>query len=328
MAAMASFAISMLPRGEELMGSEQWLGYESLFASVDVLHCALLLILLVGILLASFTEDASRDSLRVSWIATQLLPGPRSQPDLGAGSLTDVQQMMNELAEQKAAQRLKKILQPFVEAVEEGRLVALLCEKLGRLRETVAFYCRVLHVRRFAEGTRHLFYMAQKIKLGMDVKPGESEVLTYVDSKMALKEDNRWPFMVEVADVKSDRVTCAGRKKAYPMSSYSYLDFIREPQVTIRLWLSLCLRISLHAQCLLHLRAYLSVGWSFGVHWWTAAIRFKRQQSQRHGSGRRVPTALGCWEATLQSCSLSRRQSRTSTAVRARYCAPLAFWRR
>lgn len=228
---MASFASSLLPRGEEFVGSEQWLGYESLFASLDILHCALLLILLVGFLLASFTEDASSDSLRVSWIATQLLPGPRSQPDLGAGGLTDVQQMLNKLAEQKAAQRVKTIIQPLVEAVEEGRLIELVCDHIRRLRNSVAFYIRVLYVRRFAEGTRHLFYMAQKIKLGMEVRPGESEVTTYVESKMALKEDNRWPFMVEISDVKSDRVTCAGNKKAFPMSSYSYLDFLREPQV-------------------------------------------------------------------------------------------------
>ncbi|KAL8426550.1 hypothetical protein Efla_006615 [Eimeria flavescens] len=228
---MASFASSLLPRGEEFVAAEQWLGYESVFASVDVLHCALLLILLVGFLLACFTEDASSDSLRVSWIATQLLPGPRSQGPSGAGGLTDVQQMLNKLAEQKAAQRLKTVVQPVVEAIEEGRLMQLVCDSVLRLRETATFYLRVLYVRRFAEGTRHLFYMAQKIKLGMEVKPGESEVLTYVDSKMALKEDNRWPFMLEVSDVRGEKVTCAGNKKAYPMSSYSYLDFIREPQV-------------------------------------------------------------------------------------------------
>ncbi|KAL8270933.1 hypothetical protein Esti_005145 [Eimeria stiedai] len=228
---MASFASSVLPRGDDFFGSEQWLGYESLFASIDVLHFALLLILLVGVLLASFTEDASSDSLRVSWIATQLLPGPRPPQGLGAGGLSDVQQMLNKLAEQKAAQRLKTVLQPLFEAIEEGRLMQLLCDSAQRLRDSLTFYVRVLYVRRFAEGTRHLFYMAQKIKLGMEIRPGESEVVTYVDSKMALKEDNRWPFMVEVSDVKSDRVTCAGNKKAYPMSSYSYLDFIREPQV-------------------------------------------------------------------------------------------------
>lgn len=229
---MASyFAATLLPRSEEFVGSEQWLGYESLFASLDVLHCALLLILVVGFLLASFTEDASRDSLRVSWIATQLLPAPRSQPELGVGGLTDVQQMLNKLAEKKAAQRVKTIVQPFVEAVEEGRFVELVADYVLRLRDSLAFYARVLYVRRFAEGTRHLFYMAQKIKLGVEIKPGESEVVTYVEAKQALKEDKRWPFMLEIADVKADRVTCAGNKKAYPMSSYSYLDFIREPQV-------------------------------------------------------------------------------------------------
>ncbi|CDJ60286.1 serine palmitoyltransferase, putative [Eimeria maxima] len=226
-----SLASSWVPRGEEFIGTEQWLGYESLFASVDILHCALLFILLVGFLLASFTEDASSDSLRVSWIATQLLPRPRSQPGMGAGGLTDVQQMLNKLAEQKAAQRLKTIVQPLMEAVEEGRLSELISDTVSRFRDNVAFYARVLYVRRFAEGTRHLFYMAQKIKLGIEVRPGESEVSTYVEAKKALQEDNRWPFMVEISDVKSDQVTCAGNKKAYPMSSYSYLDFIREPQV-------------------------------------------------------------------------------------------------
>lgn len=228
---MTSFASSLLPRSEEFVGSEQWLGYESLFASLDILHCALLLILLVGFLLASFTEDASRDSLRVSWIATQLLPGPRSEPDLGAGGLTDVQQMLNQLAEQKAAQRLKTIIQPLVEAMEEGRLIELISDTLKRLKDSLTFYMRVLYVRRFAEGTRHMFYMAVKIKQGLEVRPGESEVSTYVEAKMALQKENRWPFMVEVADVKDEQITCAGNKKAYPMSSYSYLDFLREPQV-------------------------------------------------------------------------------------------------
>ena len=229
-----SLASSWVPRGEEFVGPEQWLGYESLFASVDILHCALLLILLVGFLLASFTEDASSDSLRVSWIATQLLPRPRSQPELGVGGLTDVQQMLNKLAEQKAAQRLKTIVQPLMEAVEEGRLSELISDTVRRFRDNIAFYARVLYVRRFAEGTRHLFYMAQKIKLGIEVRPGESEVSTYVEAKRALQEDNRWPFMVEISDVKSDQVTCAGNKKAYPMSSYSYLDFIREPEVRLQ----------------------------------------------------------------------------------------------
>ncbi|XP_026190196.1 uncharacterized protein LOC34622395 [Cyclospora cayetanensis] len=228
---MAFVASSMLPRGEEFVGSEQWLGYESLFASLDVLHCALLLIILLGFLLASFTEDASSDSLRVSWIATQLLPAPRSQPELGSRGLTDGQQMLNKLAERKAAQRLKIVMAPVLEAVEEGRLLELVSDNIRRLRDSVAFYARVLYVRRFAEGTRHLFYMAQKIKLDLEVRPGESEVVTYVEAKRALQDDNRWPFMVEVSDVKDDRVTCAGNKKAYPMSSYSYLDFIREPQV-------------------------------------------------------------------------------------------------
>ncbi|CDJ65144.1 serine palmitoyltransferase, putative [Eimeria necatrix] len=224
------FGGSWVPRGEEFGGAAQWLGYESLFASVDVLHCALLGIVLLGFLLASFTEDASSDSLRVSWIATQLLPGPRAPPALGAG-LSDVQQMLKKLAEQKAAQRLRRLLQPLAEALEEGRLLEVAAEALRRLRDSAAFYARVLYVRRFAEGTRHLFYMAQKIKLGIEVRPGESEVVTYVEAKKALKADNRWPFMVEIANVKADRVLCAGNKEAYPMSSYSYLDFIREPQV-------------------------------------------------------------------------------------------------
>eukprot|EP00070_Physeter_catodon_P015666 XP_023973810.1 uncharacterized protein LOC112063133 [Physeter catodon] len=45
-----------------------------------------------------------------------------------------------------------------------------------------------------------------------------------------MKAKEMWPFAYEVSNIKEERITCQGYK-AYPMSSYSYLDFIREPLV-------------------------------------------------------------------------------------------------
>lgn len=224
---MASYASYLLPRSYEWGGPEQWLGYESVVSSLDLVHVALVLISLVGVVLAAFTEDASHDSLRVSWIATQLLP-QRRDPRAGEDALGDVQRVLNELAERRGVKRLVK---PYIRAAEEGRLSELLADKARSLWATLYFYARILYVKRFAEGTRHLFYMAQKLELGCEVRPGESEVQTYVDAKTKLQSENRWPFMIEVSDVKDAKIVAQGMR-AYPMSSYSYLDFIREPMVS------------------------------------------------------------------------------------------------
>ncbi|XP_053990906.1 8-amino-7-oxononanoate synthase-like isoform X1 [Hylaeus volcanicus] len=75
---------------------------------------------------------------------------------------------------------------------------------------------------------RHLAYLQQKKYLKLPIRPNETEVDSYLDCKNFMKES--WPFMWEVSNVKSEKITC-GSHSCIPMSSYSYLNLLCDSRV-------------------------------------------------------------------------------------------------
>lgn len=89
-------------------------------------------------------------------------------------------------------------------------------------------YRATLSLRRLATSKRHFFYLLEKKTLNLPIRPGESEVDSYLDCKRHV--GSSWPFMWEVASVRDPQISCSGYK-CVPMSSYSYLDLMRDDRV-------------------------------------------------------------------------------------------------
>eukprot|EP01068_Selenidium_serpulae_P012260 Selendium_serpulae@DN5789_c0_g2_i1.p1 len=83
-------------------------------------------------------------------------------------------------------------------------------------------------IKSIAQNKRQFHYMMQKRILGLPIDRNEGEEKSYLDVKRNM--EGRWPFMLEVSDVKSDKIMYDGYR-CYPMSSYNYLDFIRNSKV-------------------------------------------------------------------------------------------------
>lgn len=75
---------------------------------------------------------------------------------------------------------------------------------------------------------RQIAYLQQKQFLKLPIQPNETEVDSYLDCKYFMKEN--WPFMWEVSNVKSEKITC-GSHSCRPMSSYSYLNLLCDSRV-------------------------------------------------------------------------------------------------
>eukprot|EP00921_Rhytidocystis_pertsovi_P010149 GHVQ01016246.1.p1 GENE.GHVQ01016246.1~~GHVQ01016246.1.p1 ORF type:complete len:723 (+),score=95.76 GHVQ01016246.1:473-2641(+) len=100
--------------------------------------------------------------------------------------------------------------------------------------QKIYFYTSVFVLKYIlSESRRQFFYMMEKKLLNLPIKYRESEVTSYLDVKRYLQSKGSWPFMWEVKgynEYDDDMITCNGIR-AYPMSSYSYLDFIRHKDV-------------------------------------------------------------------------------------------------
>eukprot|EP00922_Rhytidocystis_sp_ex-Travisia-forbesii_P024476 GHVS01035925.1.p1 GENE.GHVS01035925.1~~GHVS01035925.1.p1 ORF type:complete len:821 (+),score=212.20 GHVS01035925.1:108-2570(+) len=83
-----------------------------------------------------------------------------------------------------------------------------------------------------SESKRQFFYMLEKKLLKLPIDWEESEIASYLHVKRHLQSKDMWPFMWTVSQINSDdnKITVEG-KRAYVMSSYSYLDLLRHPEV-------------------------------------------------------------------------------------------------
>lgn len=107
-------------------------------------------------------------------------------------------------------------------------LVKYILTKVSKLYALINLYLTSIKLKRIAKSRRHFFYLMEKQILGLPIQPSETEIDSYLDCKRHL--GNRWPFMWEVSNVKSDKIACSG-VQCVPMSSYSYLDLLRNEEV-------------------------------------------------------------------------------------------------
>ncbi|CBZ51217.1 hypothetical protein NCLIV_042840 [Neospora caninum Liverpool] len=191
--------------------------------NVDFFYCAFLSASLLGVLLAFFADDVSSGSLRWSWIVMELLPVPRVSSYV---AVKDVEGALVKAAKQASGK--SQVFAQILTAAHEGTLKDLLAKWFSKLHIRCWFYWQALKLKRTAEGHRHMFYQLQKVLLRLENRKGEKEVQTYLDIKRHMKSKELWPFGFQISDVRNQYITCEGLS-AYPMSSYSYLDFMREP---------------------------------------------------------------------------------------------------
>ncbi|PFH32013.1 putative glycine C-acetyltransferase [Besnoitia besnoiti] len=194
-------------------------------SNLDFFQCAFLSASVLGIVLAFFSDEVSAGSLRWSWIATQLLPITRASSQL---AYKDVESALAKAAKRRAGGR--QALQDFLAALQEGTALELLSKWLHAALDRASFLWTALKIKYTAGSKRQFFYQMQKVQLKLEIKPGETEMQSYNDAKRYMKSKDLWPFAYEVTNVKDTQVVCEG-VRAYPMSSYSYLDFVREPLV-------------------------------------------------------------------------------------------------
>ncbi|EPR59824.1 8-amino-7-oxononanoate synthase [Toxoplasma gondii TgCatPRC2] len=193
--------------------------------NLDFFYCAFFSASLLGVLLAFFTDDVSSGSLRWSWIVMELLPVPRLSNHV---AVKDVEGALITAAKQASGK--SQVFAKIVTAAHEGTLKVLLAQWCTKLHLRCWFCWHTLKLRYTAESRRQLLYQVNKVLLRLENRKGEKEVQSYLDIKRYMQTNNLWYFAFRISDVKSQYITCEG-KRAYHMSSYSYLDFMREPLV-------------------------------------------------------------------------------------------------
>eukprot|EP00923_Selenidium_pygospionis_P060109 GHVN01105849.1.p1 GENE.GHVN01105849.1~~GHVN01105849.1.p1 ORF type:complete len:564 (+),score=40.87 GHVN01105849.1:85-1776(+) len=201
-----------------------WPGVRHFLASLpvetiafEVFHYVVAVVCLTGAFLALVGEEPSSHG----WVAP-LLPTSTNRDK-------EVDHTFNKMAQTDSV--FDKILQKLGEvqnAAKERQLlhniVTWFSDQLNRLH----FAISATFVKGIAQNKRQFNYMMQKRILGVPIDRNETEEKSYLDVKRTMA--GRWPFMLEVSDVKSEKITYDGCK-CYPMSSYNYLDFIRDDRV-------------------------------------------------------------------------------------------------
>ena len=81
-----------------------------------------------------------------------------------------------------------------------------------------------------ARSLNQLQLMFAKDMLKLIINKNEDETTTYIDVKKRLQNDGIWGYMKTNENVKGDQIETDG-KTCYTMSSYNYLDFIRDQEV-------------------------------------------------------------------------------------------------
>lgn len=195
----------------------------------DVANYLIAGIVLFAMILAIFTEDAAAGSPRLSWVLGEFLPIQESMFVLNA----KVEKCLLKKQNSKCADFVTFLYGSWMElllSIYERRLLSLLKQWMSKTRKKIQFYTSAIMLKRKAESRRQFFYFMFKNRYHLPIKKEETVMESYLDVKRELVRTGRWSFMWIVSDVKSDYVICENTQ-ARPISSYSYLDFIREPLV-------------------------------------------------------------------------------------------------
>eukprot|EP00923_Selenidium_pygospionis_P049538 GHVN01085320.1.p1 GENE.GHVN01085320.1~~GHVN01085320.1.p1 ORF type:complete len:596 (+),score=80.34 GHVN01085320.1:113-1789(+) len=185
----------------------------------EVFHYVVAVVCLTGAFLALVGEETSGPG----WFG--------SSPLLPIATYRDkeVDQSLNNVAQtdsifENILSKLSKVQNAAKERQLLHNVVTWFSDQLNRLH----FAISAINVNRIAQNKRQFNYMMQKRILGVPIDRNESEEKSYLDVKRTM--GGRWPFMLEVSDVKSEMIVYDGHK-CFPMSSYNYLDFIRHEEV-------------------------------------------------------------------------------------------------
>ncbi|SBS87564.1 serine C-palmitoyltransferase, putative [Plasmodium ovale] len=212
----------------KVMRFSDFLGLDAL-KSFDLVNYLIAVIVLLAVVLAIFNEDASTGSPRLSWVLGEFLPIQQSIFSLNAS-------IENKLFKKKSSKTaaffsfLYGIFIKIKKSIREGNFVNLLKEWKRYTIKKIRLYTNFAMLKYKSDSKRHFFYMLVKQKYNLPIKKNENEMQSYVDAKRELIRLNRWSYMLEVSDVKKEYITCE-KMKVRTMSSYSYLDFIRESLV-------------------------------------------------------------------------------------------------
>ncbi|KAI4835844.1 serine palmitoyltransferase [Plasmodium brasilianum] len=205
-----------------------FLGLEIL-KSFDVANYLIAVIVLFALVLAVFNEDASAGSPRLSWVLGEFLPIQQSIFCLNSN-------IENKLFKKKNSKVytfiifLYKLCVKIKESIVEGSFINLLNEGKNKFLKNIVLYKNYVLINLKAESKRHFFYLLLKQKYNLPIRKNETEMSSYLETKREMIRLNRWTLMWRVSDVKNEYITCEN-SKVRTMSSYSYLDFIREPLV-------------------------------------------------------------------------------------------------
>jgi hypothetical protein len=75
----------------------------------------------------------------------------------------------------------------------------------------------------------HLLFLLEKESLGLTIVPGESEEQTFIDCKNHYGQE--YPLMYPVEHTRADKILVQGEYECISMSSYAYLDMMRDADV-------------------------------------------------------------------------------------------------
>lgn len=89
---------------------------------------------------------------------------------------------------------------------------------------------RFLQLQWVSKSINQLQLLFAKDMLKIPVNKDESEMTTYIEVKRKLEGDGIWGYMKTNENVRDDKIVTDG-KRCYTMSSYNYLDFIRDTEV-------------------------------------------------------------------------------------------------
>ncbi|CAA9990449.1 serine C-palmitoyltransferase, putative [Plasmodium knowlesi strain H] len=197
--------------------------------SFDIVNYLIVVIVLLAVVLAIFNEDASTGSPRLSWVLGEFLPIQQSIFSLNANAEKKLFKKKNS----KTYAFITFICNLFIKlkcAITEGTFLHLLIGFYKNGINKLVLYKNLAILKSKSESKRHFYYLILKDKYKLPIEKGENEMKSYLDAKRELVRMNKWAFMWKVSGVKNEYITCENAK-VRPISSYSYLDFIREPLV-------------------------------------------------------------------------------------------------
>ncbi|VWU51232.1 serine C-palmitoyltransferase, putative [Hepatocystis sp. ex Piliocolobus tephrosceles] len=200
----------------------------------NIFNYTIAVVVVLAILLSIFNEDASTGSLKLSWVLGEFLP---IQHTIFAFN-TDKEKNKNEQNKNKNKNWIIYTFICFIynflleikKSIIEKKFLDLMNNIKNNVKKKIKFYTDVVILKLKSESKRHFFFLLLKKKYNVPIKKNENEMQSYLDAKRELIRLNIWAFMLRVSDVKNEYIVC-NDKKVRTMSSYSYLDFLREPIV-------------------------------------------------------------------------------------------------